>query len=95
MSKQEGIYRTIAPHGEIDHAAWLRARAEGRPVGGCRSCGDYMMPQRPDEHSGRTDYEAQCRNFDKCGTVTLAPGGRVLSSALKSHRAKRGADAPI
>jgi uncharacterized OB-fold protein len=89
MSKREGIYRTIAPDREIDHHAWLRARAEGRPVGSCRSCGDYMMPQRPDEHSGRTDYEAQCRT---CGRVLLAPGGRRMSSALKSHRANRGAD---
>lgn len=85
MGQQEGFYRNVIDGGEIDHAAWLRARAESRFVGTCRRCNDYLLPLRPHEHAGRTDYQADCRNPD-CGYTLLAPGGRVMRSALKSAR---------
>lgn len=83
MSQQEGLYHKLITDGEIDHAAWMRARAERRAVGTCRDCHDYLMPLMPHEHAGRTDYQADCRT---CGYTLLAPGGRVMRSALKSVR---------
>lgn len=77
MSQTEGLYRLVLRDGEIDHAAWLRARAEARYVGTCRRCGDYLVPLMPHEHAGRTDYQADCRRGDDCGYTLLAPGGRV------------------
>jgi hypothetical protein len=74
MSQTEGLYRNVIDDGAIDHAAWLRARAEKRPVGNCRRCNDHLIPQLPHEHDGRTDYQADCRS---CGYSLLAPGGRV------------------
>lgn len=83
-----GFYRAVIANGEINHAAWMHKRATGEFVGTCRKCGDYLIPERPDDHAGRTDYEATCRNADCAGTV-MAPGGRVLRhSAAKSLQPK-------
>lgn len=81
-----GLWKRFITDGEINHGAWLRARAEGQWVGTCRRCGDYLVPQSPQEHGNRTDYEADCRN-EKCGFVMMAPGGRVAGgSTRKSER---------
>jgi hypothetical protein len=84
----DGLWRRVLANGEINHAAWLHVRAEGGFVGTCRKCGHYLIPQRPEEHAGRTDYEADCQN-EECGGVILAPGGRVIRhSAAKSLQPK-------
>lgn len=78
--------RFVDSDGRINHAAWLRARAEGQWVGTCRRCGDYLIPEAPHEHDNRSDYQASCRN-DGCGYVMTAPGGRIaLGSTRKSER---------
>jgi hypothetical protein len=84
----DGLFARVAHGGEIDHAAWLRIRSEGGFVGTCRLCHDHLIPQSPDEHAGRIDYEADCRN-PECSYVMLAPGGRVMRhSTLRSHQPK-------
>lgn len=98
-----GIWRRlVGGAGQIDHAAWMRACAEGSFVGTCRQCGDYLIPERPrDITDGRTDYEARCRNehhaqgrgatrtVTGCGWTTTAPGGRIQRrSNLASARPK-------
>jgi hypothetical protein len=91
MSEHEGFSRRVVRSEQgkaekwIDHGSWLRARAEGGFVGTCRRCGDYLVPRIPDEHGGRIDYEADCRN-EACRYTIMAPGGRVFSSAVKSLR---------
>lgn len=86
---KHGLYpRFIDGKGSIDHGQWLRAIAEGVPVGSCRRCGADMMPRRPQSFTAtRIDYEAQCRN-EMCGYVINAPAGRYLtpSSRLGERR---------
>lgn len=87
--REHRIYRRfIDGAGHIDHAQWLRAMAEGTWVGTCRRCGDYLIPQRPqDISSTRTDYQADCRNVEGCGWVCSMPGGRYAQgSTRKSER---------
>lgn len=85
----DGLWRRYVAAGEVLHAAWLHARSAGEWVGTCRLCGDYLIPLPPDEHAGRIDYEAACRNR-QCRYVLLAPGGRVMGgSAAKSHTTTR------
>lgn len=80
------LWKRFIDDGLINHAAWLRARAENQFVGTCRRCGDYLIPERPDEHAERTDYQATCRS-KACGYVMTAPGGRIaLGSTRKSER---------
>jgi hypothetical protein len=70
-----GLWRRVHHSGRVDHAAWLRARAEGHPVGTCRRCLDHLMPDAPQEQQGRVDYTATCRG---CGVDICAPGGRLM-----------------
>jgi hypothetical protein len=70
-----GLWRRHVTNSTIDHAAWLRARSEGQPVGTCRQCGDHLLPETPNDHNGRLDYTATCRS---CDASLLAPGGRVM-----------------
>lgn len=81
---QHGIWDRFVDAGDvINHAAWLRACAEGGFVGTCRACGDFLLPQPPDERDGRHDYTAVCRSGNDgpgkgCGHEVNAPGGRRL-----------------
>lgn len=68
----------------IDYHQWLRAIAEHAFVGTCRRCGDQLIPMRPTDHGGRTDYEAHCRRTD-CGWICNAPGGRLLRRSSRLH----------
>lgn len=75
-------------HSHIEHGQWLRAIAEGAHVGTCRQCGDYLIPQRPEQISQtRTDYEASCRN-EECRWVCNAPSGRYLRGSSRLHERK-------
>lgn len=86
----EGLFRAVVQDGQIVHGAWLHKRAEGGFVGTCPRCHDYLVPLRPQEIAGRTDYEANCRD-QACGYSLCAPGGRVLrTSARASARPKGG-----
>ena len=92
------IYRRVLDgKGHVIHSEWLRAMAEGRPVGECRNCGHLLTPHRPwDVNSWRTDYEAQCQDRDddpadggpqRCERIVALPGGRYLpGSGRKSLR---------
>lgn len=72
-----GIWRRYVHHGQIEHGAWLRARAEGAPIGSCRRCGANLYPEAPhDRGGGQFDYEASCHT-PRCGGILTAPGGRV------------------
>lgn len=83
-----GLWARYRAGNEIEHAAWMRACAEGAWVGTCRRCGDYLIPLRPHQVSGkRTDYEAHCRN-DACGAIVLACCGRVLSYSSRASERK-------
>ncbi len=73
-----GLWPRYVTGGAIDHAQWLRARAESQFVGTCRRCGDYLVPDPPAELAGRTDYTARCRRAEECGYELAAPGGRVM-----------------
>ncbi len=84
--------------GAIDHPAWLRACAERSYVGNCR-CGDYLVPEPPEQIGQRLDYRAACRR-DECSYELEAPGGRVLRRSSRhsempggwwDHRFKTGA----
>lgn len=71
-----GLYRSVVPRGdEVDHGRWMRACAEGSFVGECRHCGGYLRPRHPEEHGGRTEYEATCVT---CSAGVLAPNARTL-----------------
>lgn len=74
-------------HGHVNHGQWLRARAENQWVGNCRRCGDYLVPQPPEQVSAqRTDYEARCQRAE-CGWTLNLPGGRYLTrSSRQSER---------
>lgn len=76
--RNHGLYRRFLDgNGNIEHGQWLRACAEGQPVGTCRRCGSTLIPRRPDQiNDKRTDYEADCHN-EACARVFNAPGGRV------------------
>lgn len=89
VPRDAGLWSRYVHNGQVDHAAWLRARAEGQFVGTCRQCGDYLVPDAPHDHAGRTDYTARCRRGDACRYELTAPGGRVLRhSGLKSAQPK-------
>lgn len=75
--QHDGLFRRVVANGEIVHNEWMRVRAEGGFVGTCRTCGDYLIPAAPDEHTGRIDYQADCRS-DTCRATLLSPGGRVM-----------------
>jgi len=83
-----GLYRHILTNGNVDHAKWLRAYTEHRHVGECRHCSNYLRPERPHPHHGRTDYEATCIN-ETCARTVAAPGGRVLART-KNIQKNRG-----
>lgn len=76
-----GLYkRMLDDHGMVVHREWLRAMAEGRPVGLCHLCTDLLIPQRPEQVGRRTDYEAVCRH---CGWICNAPNGRYLAGTSR------------
>lgn len=80
-----GLWERMLAGSSVDHAKWMRARAEHHPVGTCRVCGGHMWPREPAEvgEYRRTDYEAECKQ----GHTILAPGGRVYRrSAARSER---------
>lgn len=77
-----GLWPRYIVDGAINHAAWLRAIAERAPVGNCRTCGGLLYPNRPEQHSARTDYTARCVN-DSCRYELLAPGGRVMRGTTR------------
>lgn len=71
-----GLWRRFLYSSAIDHAAWLRARAEHAPVGTCRRCSGNLQPEAPhDRGGGRLDYTAVCAG---CSYTLAAPGGRVV-----------------
>lgn len=76
-----GLYKRYLSHGTIDHHNWLRARAEAAHVGTCRRCNGRLIPERPHEHNGRTDYTATCEDTEHCGYTLAAPGGRVMRAS--------------
>ena len=79
---QGGLYRHLIADGRIDHNRWMRACAEHGHVGECRHCSSYLRPERPQQHNGRTDYEAVCIN-DTCSCSVSAPAGRVLARSTR------------
>lgn len=88
-----GLWDGVLSGWQIDHAAWLRARAMNQPVGTCRRCGGHLIPETPKEHHGRIDYTAACPD-DKCRYEMVAPGGRVMRGSTawsKSGGAARAA----
>lgn len=101
-SLQHGLWKRMT-EGDgtvVNHAAWLRACAEGGLVGSCRKCGSYLRPEPPIEVvKGRFDYSALCvvewntrgtgaeRIVWGCGYEMVAPGGRIAGrSTRKSER---------
>lgn len=87
-----GLWNRYVVDGEIDHAAWLRACAHSEFVGNCRSCGDYLIPERPIERGGgRFDYTAACRQDRECRYELTAPGGRVLRRSSRLSERPKGA----
>ena len=86
-----GIWARYRTAGQIDHAAWLRARAEGLPVGTCRHCHAHLHPEAPhDRGGGRHDYEATCHT-PRCGPPMLAPGGRIYPGGTTAWSRTGGA----
>lgn len=98
-----GLWARFAEGDRIDHAAWLRAGAEGGFVGSCRRCGDYLTPLYPDDRGKeRFDYEAHCRrhivvtyvdgkrHVEGCGAEVNAPGGRLLRKSGQHNEMPRG-----
>lgn len=97
-----GLWARYRSGNQIDHAAWMRACADGSWVGTCRRCGDYLLPLRPYQiNAKRTDYEAHCRRevvvrlidgvrtVEGCGWILNAPSGRALTySSRASERSK-------
>lgn len=84
--------RFVGADGLIIHSLWMRACAERAFVGVCRRCGDYLLPERPIEVAGRSDYEARCvRPAGVCGWTCNAPGGRVFRGS--SRYFERGKEA--
>lgn len=76
VSGAGGLWRRYLTGNQIDHPAWLRARAEHAPVGTCRRCNANLHPETPhDRGGGRLDYTAVCAG---CGYTLSAPGGRVV-----------------
>lgn len=61
------------PFGHVAHGEWLRSIALREFVGVC-SCGGQLVPQDPEEISGRFDYTARC---NLCAGEVVAPGGRI------------------
>lgn len=76
----------------IDHAAWLRAVAEGKFVATCRRCGHYCKPEAPVQVGGRFDYEAVCINDTPtevlprgCQKTVAIPGGRLMPKSTRDR----------
>lgn len=102
-----GLWARYVDGDTINHAAWLRACAEGGYVGTCRRCGDYLKPRYPNEVSDRrTDYEAHCRRettativdgkrvVDGCGWECNASDGRILHRSSRTSERKKGVGTP-
>lgn len=98
-----GLWRSMVKNGHIDDMKWKEAVSTGGFVGTCRRCGDYMIPGKPVEVNGRTDYEARCRNMAgskarrggqvvdvPCDYVMNAPGGRTYAGTTRGASRKRG-----
>lgn len=82
---QGGIWRRyLLDDGTINHAAWLRAHAEGALVGSCRMCANgHLAPRQPHDRGEDRgyDYEASCVD---CHHTYAAPGGRTLARSSRT-----------
>ena len=84
-----GLWARYKTGNQVDHAAWMRACAEGSWVGTCRLCGDYLIPVRPHQaNAKRTDYEAHCR-AEACGWILNAPGGRIVHYSSRAQERRK------
>lgn len=95
-----GLWKSILDGaGRIDHNKWMMAIRNGQYVGTCRRCGDYLVPARPDDHAGRRDYEATCRNESignavrgnvqvdiACAYTIVAINGRTYAGTTSTRR---------
>lgn len=98
-----GVWRSLVrADGRIDHEKWMMAISNGQFVGTCRMCGDYLIPARPEDHAGRRDYEATCRNTSigkamrgnaqvdiACAYTVVAVNGRTFSGTTRA-KARKG-----
>lgn len=74
-----GLWATVVgPTGFIKSEAWARAAECGEPVGTCRACGGYVVPDTPPAHADDARviwYVVRCVS---CGHEAASPGGRIL-----------------
>ena len=84
---EHGLWDRFKDGDHINHAAWMRACAEGAFVGSCRLCGAYLRPSYPDAVGNRTDYQAACSG---CSWAFNAPSGRILQRSSSRHEMPSG-----
>lgn len=97
--ERDGIWQRFldADGLHLDTQAWNRARAEGSPVGTCRTCGSHIFALSAVESTAAKADDAQtiqwygtiCRN-PQCRAETSAPNGKVFRRSSRWSKTPSG-----
>lgn len=86
-----GLWQRYTTGDTINHAAWLRARAEGSFVGTCRTCAGHLAPRPPEHHGILIWYEATCIT---CHKPYAAPAHQWEAGGRALRRSSRHSEMP-
>jgi len=101
------LWKRYVTDGVINHAAWLRTRAEHAPVGNCRPCGSMLYLEAPtttvdapttppsaSAPTAATNSSHPAGSFASTRRPSCGPNSHVNGSALSSWRGGSGGHSP-